>query len=48
MKIRIALIALLTLSVTPVWQAIAAEDRAPRIALVIGNAKYPDAEAPLK
>jgi hypothetical protein len=48
MKIRIALITLLTLSATPVWQATAAEDRAPRIALVIGNAKYPDAEAPLK
>lgn len=48
MKIRIALIALLTFSAAPVWQASAAEDRAPRIALVIGNAKYPDAEAPLK
>ena len=48
MKIRIALIALLTLSSAPVWQATAAEERAPRVALVIGNAKYPDAEAPLK
>jgi uncharacterized caspase-like protein/Tfp pilus assembly protein PilF len=47
MKIRIALIALLTLSVAPVWQA-SAQERTPRIALVIGNAKYPDAEAPLK
>lgn len=48
MKIRIALIALLTLSTTPVLQATATEERAPRIALVVGNAKYPDAEAPLK
>ncbi len=48
MKIRIALIALLTLSATTSWQAVAAEERAPRVALVIGNAKYPDAEAPLK
>jgi lipoprotein NlpI len=47
MKIRIALLALLTLSAAPVWQA-SAQERAPRIALVIGNAKYPDAEAPLK
>ncbi|UGV24246.1 tetratricopeptide repeat protein [Rhodopseudomonas boonkerdii] len=48
MKIRIALIALLALSTAPVRHATAAEDRVPRIALVIGNAKYPDAEAPLK
>jgi len=47
MKIRIALIALLTLSAAPVWQA-SAQERTPRIALVIGNAKYPDAEAPLR
>lgn len=48
MKMRIALIALLTFAATPIWQASAAEDRTHRIALVIGNAKYPDAEAPLK
>ncbi len=48
MKIRIALIALLSLSAAPVGHATAAEERSPRIALVIGNAKYPDAEAPLK
>lgn len=48
MKMRIALIALLTLAATPIWQASAAEDRTQRIALVIGNAKYPDAETPLK
>lgn len=48
MKMRIALIALLTLAATPIWQASAAEDRTHRIALVIGNAKYPDAETPLK
>jgi hypothetical protein len=48
MKIRFALLVLLTLSVTPVSQADAAENRTSRFALVIGNAKYPDAEAPLK
>jgi tetratricopeptide (TPR) repeat protein len=48
MKIRFALLVLLTLSVTPVFQAGAAENRTSRFALVIGNAKYPDAEAPLK
>lgn len=47
MMFRIALLALLTLSAAPVWQA-SAQERTPRIALVIGNAKYPDAEAPLK
>jgi hypothetical protein len=44
MKLRFALLALMTLSVVPVE---AAENRG-RFALVIGNAKYPDAEAPLK
>ncbi|MDB5500675.1 MAG: hypothetical protein JWR89_577 [Tardiphaga sp.] len=44
MKLRFALLALLMLSVLP---AEAAENRG-RFALVIGNAKYPDAEAPLK
>ena len=47
MTIRFALIALLTLSIGMASQA-DAQERAPRIALVIGNAKYPDAEAPLK
>jgi lipoprotein NlpI len=48
MKIRFALLAILILSAGPVVQSAAAEDRGDRIALVIGNAKYPDAEAPLK
>ena len=45
MKIRLAL--LLTLILPIVWTApsVAAGDR---YALVIGNAKYPDADAPLK
>jgi regulator of sirC expression with transglutaminase-like and TPR domain len=47
MTIRLALIALLTLSIATASQA-DAQERAPRVALVIGNAKYPDAEAPLK
>lgn len=47
MTIRFALIALLALSVGMASQA-DAQERAPRVALVIGNAKYPDAEAPLK
>jgi lipoprotein NlpI len=48
MKIRLALLCILMLSVTPVVQPVAADDGGARIALVIGNAKYPDAEAPLK
>lgn len=48
MKIRLALLALLILSVAPLFPAAAADNRSGRIALVIGNAKYPDAEAPLK
>jgi hypothetical protein len=46
MSIRLALLALLALSLAPVFPsaAIAAE----RFALVIGDAKYPDADAPLK
>jgi hypothetical protein len=45
MKIRLALLLILIVSMAPVAQAVAAGDR---FALVIGNAKYPDAEAPLK
>src|SRR5258708_1499891 len=48
MKIRLALRFILILSVAPVVQSVAADNRGDRIALVIGNAKYPDAEAPLK
>lgn len=48
MKICFALLAILTLSAAPLFPAAAADNRTGRIALVIGNAKYPDAEAPLK
>jgi Tfp pilus assembly protein PilF len=44
MRLRLALLATLILSVAPTVPCLAAE----RFALVIGNAKYPDAEAPLK
>jgi Caspase domain/Tetratricopeptide repeat len=45
MKIRLALLVTLMLSVVSVGPSFAAGER---YALVIGNAKYPDAEAPLK
>ena len=45
MKIRLALLVALILSAVPVGPSFAAGER---YALVIGNAKYPDAEAPLK
>src|SRR5436189_5557710 len=45
MKIRLALLLGLILSVTSTVPSLAAGDR---YALVIGNAKYPDAEAPLR
>jgi hypothetical protein len=47
MRIRLALLVPLILSVTPIVPSGAAE-RGERIAVVIGNSKYPDAEAPLK
>ena len=46
MRIRLALLLISLLSVLPIVPAAAAG--AERFALVIGNAKYPDAEAPLK
>src|SRR6195256_3991826 len=46
MRIRLALLVIFVLSVTPIFPSAAAG--ADRFALVIGNAKYPDAEAPLK
>jgi hypothetical protein len=46
MKIRLALLLTLIFSVAPI--APSAATGAERFALVIGNAKYPDAEAPLK
>ncbi|ABD05608.1 peptidase C14, caspase catalytic subunit p20 [Rhodopseudomonas palustris HaA2] len=48
MKIRIALLVLLTLLTAPATRSNAADDRGGRVALVIGNAKYPDSEKPLK
>ncbi|HYI28432.1 MAG TPA: caspase family protein [Bradyrhizobium sp.] len=46
MRIRLALLLISLLSVLPIIPA--AASGAERFALVIGNAKYPDAEAPLK
>src|ERR1700737_2778498 len=46
MRIRLALLVTLSLSVAPILPSVAAA--AGPFALVIGNAKYPDAEAPLK
>jgi lipoprotein NlpI len=48
MRIRFALFVILILSVASSVPSSAADSRADRFALVIGNAKYPDAEAPLK
>jgi caspase domain-containing protein/tetratricopeptide repeat protein len=47
MRTRLALLATLIFWVTPIVPSVAA-DRGDRFALVIGNSKYPDAEAPLK
>src|SRR6202046_4972157 len=47
MRIRLALPVLLMLSLAPLVTP-ASADNADRFALVIGNAKYPDADAPLK
>jgi lipoprotein NlpI len=47
MRLHLALLVALILPVTPVGPC-AAADRGDRFALVIGNSKYPDAEAPLK
>ncbi|HEY3890499.1 MAG TPA: caspase family protein, partial [Bradyrhizobium sp.] len=48
MRICLALLVTLIFSVAPPSRSIAADGHADRFALVIGNAKYPDAEAPLK
>src|SRR3981189_3594118 len=48
MRICLALLVTLILSVAPLVPPVAPDTRADRFALVIGNAKYPDAEAPLK
>jgi Caspase domain/Tetratricopeptide repeat len=46
MSIRLSLLALLAFSLAPMFSS--AASAADRFALVIGNAKYPDADAPLK
>src|SRR6266403_3820285 len=46
MRTRLALLVISVLSATPIVPSVAAG--ADRFALVIGNSKYPDAEAPLK
>src|ERR1700678_2213659 len=46
MSIRLPLLALLVFSLAPIFHS--AAKAADRFALVIGNAKYPDADAPLK
>src|SRR5437879_6277402 len=46
MRIRLALLVIFVLSVTPIFPSVAAG--ADRFALVIGHAKYSDPEAPLK
>ncbi len=48
MKICFALLMTLILAVVPVNRSVAADGQTDRFALVIGNAKYPDADAPLK
>jgi hypothetical protein len=48
MRIRLALLVILISSVVSIVPSVAADSRVERFALVIGNAKYPDAEAPLK
>ena len=48
MRICFALLVSSILAVAPVNRSFAADGRADRFALVIGNAKYPDADAPLK
>ena len=48
MNIRFALLAALILAIAPAAPSFAAENSGSRVALVIGNAKYPDSEAPLK
>src|ERR1700686_170850 len=48
MRIRLALLVILILSVASIVPSVAADSHADRFALVIGNAKYPDADAPLK
>lgn len=48
MRLRIALVAALSLLAMPLLPVVAADADGERIALIIGNAKYPDNETPLK
>jgi lipoprotein NlpI len=48
MIIRFALLAAMILAIAPAAPSLAADNSGARVALVIGNAKYPDSEAPLK
>ena len=48
MSIRFALLVILISSVVSIVPSVAADSNVDRFALVIGNAKYPFAEAPLK
>jgi hypothetical protein len=48
MKTRLLLLISLIFSVIAGWSGASAQDTGKRFALVIGNAKYPDADSPLK
>lgn len=48
MRLRIALLAALSMLAMPLLPVVAAHADGERIALIIGNAKYPDNETPLK
>ena len=48
MKTRLLVLISLIFSVISYWSNASAQDAAKRVALVIGNAKYPDADTPLK
>src|ERR1700729_3459634 len=48
MRICFALLVTAILAIAPISRPLAADGRADRFALVIGNSKYPDAETPLK
>jgi Caspase domain/Tetratricopeptide repeat len=48
MRICFALLVTAILAIAPISRPLAADGRADRFALVIGNSKYPDADAPLK
>ena len=48
MKSRFALFLILGFLIGPITRPVSADDGPRRFALVIGNAKYPDADAPLK